>query len=662
MKYLLSILLLIIYYQFAFSQELENEKVEELYFEGNEYISSEEHIEALPVFLELSKIAPSANIRYKLGECYLNIEGQKDKAISYLEDAVRYSSKNYDAASPYEKNAPLRAWYLLGKAYRINNEPDKAIAAFEVLLDSLNGDEPEIVEQVQWEIEVNENAKIFMESPISLTKENIGGPFNTNLSNYNAVVTADENTLFYMDAQKFYDAIMKGDKGTNGEINVDNLTPKLRSDGDFYLTWVSPEGDKLLFTFYDIFTKGDIYISIKQDEKWSRLERLGENINSSYDETHACISADGKTLYFTSNRVGGFGALDIYKSELQEDGKWGVAINLGGEINSYKNENTPFITNDGKTLFFSSENHYNMGGYDIFKSQLLGGDLWSKPKNLGYPINTTDDDLFFFPLDGGKTGYIAIYNETDGFGGDDIYRISNFTEPELRKFTLNGSVKLEDEFVSDEDISAVIESNGKTVAEPEIREGNFSVRVKEGKYDVSVKVDGYEESTFNVELDDDQEKLKIPMEFIFTQVDNKTSEILDTIVLKNLYFMFDKYSLTKENQEYLSGLIKEIGGYNLTWKVNGYTDSKGSENYNLKLSELRAKSVVTFLEKIGVSSNNIQMKAYGEENPIAKENTGEGVDLPEGRKYNRRVEVRFDNIPEDVIFIEEVNIPGHLKK
>lgn len=662
MKNLISFLLLTLFCQVIYSQLEENEKVEELYYEGNQYILSEEHIEALPSFLELNKIAPSANIRYKLGECYLNINGQKDKSISYLESAVQSSSSIYDPASPYEKKAPLRAWYLLGKAYRINNEPDKAILALETLLDSLNGDEPEVVEQIEWEIEVNEAAKIFMESPISLTKENVGDIINNNFSNYNPAVTASEGTIFYMEALKFYDAIMVAEKDDNGTISTDNLTPKLRSDGDNYLTWASSEGDKLLFTYYDIFTKGDIYQGIKKDGKWEKLEKLGDNINSNYDETHASISSDGKTLYFTSNRPGGFGALDIYKSELNDDGEWGVAVNLGGAINSYKNENTPFITNDGKTLFFASENYYNMGGYDIFKSRTQSDNSWSKPKNLGYPINSTDDDLFFFPVNNGKTGYLAIFNDSEGFGSNDIYRITNFSEPELRKFTLNGSINIEDKNITDEDVSVVIESEGNKIAEPQIKDRNFSVRVKEGEYDVSVEVDGYDKSTVAVELDDDQDKLKIPLDFQLTKIDETISASIDTIILRNIYFMFDRYSLSSENLKYLSDLAVEIKDYDLDWQIDGYTDTKGAETYNLHLSKLRAKAVKKYLEKLGVDADNIHINAYGEKNPIAKEQTSEGADLPEGRKYNRRVEIRFENTPEGIILIKESNIPKHLLK
>jgi len=156
------------------------------------------------------------------------------------------------------------------------------------------------------------------------------------------------------------------------------------------------------------------------------LEKLNNNINSKANETHACITDNGKTLYFTSDREGGFGGFDIYKSELDANGGWGAPQNIGATINSYLDEVTPFISEDSNTLYFSSQGHYNIGGFDIFKSTLKG-DSWTKPENLGYPFNTTDDDVFFFPLQNGKIAYYSKFKET-GFGENDIYRIEIFEQ------------------------------------------------------------------------------------------------------------------------------------------------------------------------------------------------------------------------------------------
>lgn len=168
----------------------------------------------------------------------------------------------------------------------------------------------------------------------------------------------------------------------------------------------------------DVF---NLYVSRFDNGLWSSPDKLNNNINSNYAETHACISDDGMTLYFTSNRPGGYGGFDIYKSTINSEGKWQEAVNLGPKINTPFDETTPFITEDGQTLYFSSKGHYNIGGYDIFFAK-KNGENWSDPENLGFPFNTTDDDVFFFPLKNGSVAYYSKYKET-GYGDNDIYRI-----------------------------------------------------------------------------------------------------------------------------------------------------------------------------------------------------------------------------------------------
>ena len=151
------------------------------------------------------------------------------------------------------------------------------------------------------------------------------------------------------------------------------------------------------------------------------MEPLDENINSKWNEVHASITADGKRLYFASDRKGGVGGYDIWYSDLQPNGKWGKSVNMGPTINTKLDEDTPFASEDGKVLFFASQGHENMGGYDIFYS-IKDGNQWSKAINLGYPINTTLDDKFYFPLGDGTTGYMAK-RLTGGLGLQDIYRV-----------------------------------------------------------------------------------------------------------------------------------------------------------------------------------------------------------------------------------------------
>jgi len=194
------------------------------------------------------------------------------------------------------------------------------------------------------------------------------------------------------------------------------------TDGDMFISSLSADG-RILFLSKDDNYNSDIYTSTFNGITWSKTLRLNKHINTRYWESHGNLSTDGSLLVFASDRPGGFGGLDLYISR-KVNGDWGPAVNLGPQINTPFNEDRPFLINNGKKLFFSSQGHRNMGGYDLFSSDLQQNDLWSEPGNLGYPLNTPDDNIFFMPTENGKSGYISRYKESDGFGMEDIYRIT----------------------------------------------------------------------------------------------------------------------------------------------------------------------------------------------------------------------------------------------
>ena len=201
-----------------------------------------------------------------------------------------------------------------------------------------------------------------------------------------------------------------------------NISPDLQSDGDLYISCLSSDG-KILFLSKDDNYSSDLYYSTFDGTKWSNAIKLNKNINTKYWESHAFISEDGQYLVFASDRPGGFGGLDIYISK-KENGDWGTAVNIGLQINTPFNEDRPFLINKTRTLFFSSQDHNNIGGYDIFRSEMQTNGLWGNPQNLGYPLNTPDDNIFFMPVGNGKSGYFSIFKEAEGFGKEDIYKIT----------------------------------------------------------------------------------------------------------------------------------------------------------------------------------------------------------------------------------------------
>jgi tetratricopeptide (TPR) repeat protein len=367
----------------------------------------------------------NANISYRIGMCYLNIPGEEPKAIPYFEKATKKISTKYKKSTFEEKRAPLFMLFYLGNAYRIDNKIDKALSVYKKFRNNPYFDGNYNADMVDDEISACERAKVIADNPIEIKFTKLGPPINDANSNSKAVINRDETVLVYLSSLKFYDAIFISRK-VNGEWgDPDNISPQVGSDGDCEPTCLSSDGNDL-YMVKKQKNNYDIYVSHYKDGIWSPMVALNKNINSSRMETHASITDDGKTLYFSSDRRGGYGKLDIYKSQLQANGEWGYADNLGENVNTADNETDPFICEDGKTLYFSSEGHLNMGGYDIFTVELMNNNKWEKPVNVGYPLNTTGNDLFYLPLKNGEIGYSCLIRPDEN-GKQSIYRIENIT-------------------------------------------------------------------------------------------------------------------------------------------------------------------------------------------------------------------------------------------
>lgn len=404
----------------VFSQE--SKELQEKFLEAEYFLMNEYYQDALNIYLQLNEALPeNANIAHSIGICYLNIQGKKNLAIDYLESAVRNMSAKHKEGSVNQVSSTYEALYDLARAYRINFMFEKAKDAYEKYAGTLLADDRENLDFIKHEIEVCQRAKDFIAKPVAFTEENLGELFNDENSNFDPVISADGKSLAWMVTLKFYDAVMFS-RFVNGKWTAPvNITPDLQSDGDFYISSLSYDGKTLLLSKNDDLNS-DIYSSTWDGKVWSKATKLNKIINTRYWESQAFISDDGRRLYFSSDRPGGFGGLDIYVS-VKINGDWGPAVNLGPEINTPFNEDRPFIVNNDKTLYFCSQGHDNIGGYDIFKSTLQSNNLWSRPENLGYPLNTPDDNYFFSPAGIGNTGYYSIFKESGGYGKEDIYRI-----------------------------------------------------------------------------------------------------------------------------------------------------------------------------------------------------------------------------------------------
>jgi hypothetical protein len=487
---LLAFLLL---FKYGFTQQEENLKDLFLYAES-EFLF-EEYAEALPNYLRINKQFPdNDNINFKIGVCYLNDLYEKDKAIEYLEKAVRNINPRFKENSYKETGAPLEAYYYLGSAYRINDQLEKAIDTYEYFKDQANPERYDL-ELVNKQISDCKNALDLKTRPVDFNIENLGDRINTRFSDVRPVISGDESRLVYIQKQAFYDALAYSEK-IEGEWSFPRiLMEELQVDEDVYPTSLSFDGNTLFIYRNDNFT-GNLYTSSYINGKWSTLTKLNENINTKYWESHASLNKAGDTLYFTSNRKGGYGGLDIYYSVKGSNDGWGKAVNLGPTINTQYNEETPFITADGKTLYFSSYGHYNMGGYDVLYTTKLSDSTWAVPINAGFPINTTDDDVFFNPVHNGTFAYFPRYLE-DGLGRTDIYRLEIFSETHPRKFLVTGMVSREDQLDSRIRVSVIEKYSRDTVAVTyaDPATGAFEFSAAAGAYDLLVEGEGYDPAT-----------------------------------------------------------------------------------------------------------------------------------------------------------------------
>jgi len=401
----------------------------ETFLDADSWFYYQEYEEALSQFQQVyQQDTTHANVAYKIGYCYLNIDGQETRAIPYLEQAARDYTFTYRDNTYSERRAPADAIFYLGNAYLINNQIEKAkktYQEFKQLLEDNNSlfIDPENrynLEFLNKQIRACDMALKLMNKPISYVANNVKAPINTNFSDITPVISGDGNSMVYVTKLKFYDAIFYTRKVDGQWTSPINLMGQLGIDDNAHPTSINYDGTEL-YLYREERLAGDIYVSHLKEGIWSKAQKLNEGLNTKYWEAHASISPDGKQLYFVSNREGGQGDLDIYIADRLTGDTWGNIRNLGPVINTKWSENTPFLSADESMLFFASEGHKNIGGYDIFYS-LKVGELWTKPKNIGYPLSTTNDDMFYYPMQDGTQGYLAQFS-SKGFGNKDIYRL-----------------------------------------------------------------------------------------------------------------------------------------------------------------------------------------------------------------------------------------------
>jgi hypothetical protein len=394
------------------AQSTEDTFYDALYF----YEEEEDFQEARYLYYEvLSREPNNANVKYLIGMCYNNIQGEEHKGIPYFIEATHSIASKYKKNKYTEKRAPHHSWFYLAEAYSKTNQMDEAIAALTTFKELKEFDSKYNTRITEEAVLAVERAKIIKDAAINIRELYFNEPINSPADDYNGVISGDGSIMVWANTKTFYEAVYMSIRQNNQWGVPELITPQIVSDGNLLPAGLSFDGTSLLLVKSDKRGNTDIWISRFNGSIWSPAEEITGEINSGSHEDHASFSPDGRYIYFSSDRRGGEGGLDLWYSERERDGTWGKPVNMGDQINTDKDESSVFIAPTGERLIFASKGHFNMGGYDIFRCELQENTTWSQPTNIGYPLNTTSDNTFYVPINNGMQAlYTRFSNEAIG--------------------------------------------------------------------------------------------------------------------------------------------------------------------------------------------------------------------------------------------------------
>ncbi|HXB39439.1 MAG TPA: tetratricopeptide repeat protein [Bacteroidia bacterium] len=479
----------------SFSQQIKPPKGKWEPEDAAEHFKQHNFIMALPMYKELVKREPNeTDYQYKLALCYLQTYIDKTAAVPYLEKVVKDPKCKPDS------------WYWLGKAYHLAGKYDEAIKAYSkykelVAKDKLEADKADhLIEQVN-------NAKQLVKYPINITFTNAGPEVNSEFPDYYPWITQDEQTIFFTSRRKgshtstvesdgyyssdcLYATVMDGKWA-----KAQNLGNAVNTNLDEQIVGIKRDGTELIIYIDHIDQLEDLYKTYKKNNNYVKIEKLSDNVNNEKEYSGSIFETDdGPILYFVRRGKTSIGESDIYTARLLPTGQWGIAQNIGPNINTKYREDFPWLSTDGKTLYFSSEGHSSMGGFDLFKSIWDDDKMeWSKPINLGYPLNTADDERQISILPDNRAGYISALRP-GGLGDLDIYRIK-FEDNEQKYSVYRGKIIKSDSTVKGEIQANITAVNTKTNDEIAFvsnkTTGRYIMALLPGIYKIKISCDGY---------------------------------------------------------------------------------------------------------------------------------------------------------------------------
>lgn len=584
---------------------------------GNKLLSEKKYKEACQVLEPaIAKDPGNVALLHQLGKCYLGLKNKR-LATMYLQKAV-----------DRQDDPPVDLLVDLGTAYHLSHQFEQATEVYERCL-AISKDKSKIknlIDQCQ-------TGKDLMANPLEVSFSNLGNQINTPYNEFSPFLSVDQQTIYFTSTKPSGLSKMPLETGkvyaSQAKGTWDKAKPVFpNSAGVVFeenIVGLSPDGKTMLLNRPG---KGsDLFFSYLQGGKWSKPEAF--KYNSPKNETGACLSMDGKNLFFISDRGGN---KDLYHCMRIDSRKWTKPTKVSNKVNTAFDEEYPYLDASGKYLYFSSKGQQSMGGYDVLRIRMAGKEPVGLPENVGYPINSASDDVYYIPAADGKSAWYATERD-GGFGGLDIYSIrlpgaieqgsltvfKGITIDNERNMPVKASVAVLD--VNTNSVISKLESNNET--------GYFSLTLPQGKtYTILVEKQGYLFYSESITIKDGDGYKEIDREIKLA-----TLKVGARILLNNIYFDPKKSSIKRESGPELLRLVNLMRqNPGIVVEIGGHTDNVMEFTENLKLSDSRARSVVDYLVAIGITSNRLIAKGYGSMKPIADNNNSEG------RKQNNRME------------------------
>ena len=585
----------------------------------------------------LLRVATSSDPEFY--EAYMMLGELYTKQKKFSEAAA-----NYFAAINLDSTSYKPVFFSLANAELMSGDYHNALNHYKTYLRNKGNSEKNRLLAVK-NIRNCEFAIEAMKKPVPFNPISVGSTINTDEDEYWPSITADGQTLMFTrqiyagngpfgPAQEDFYISLLSDSGWGKAVNAGEPLNTKNNEGAQTL---SSSGNYMYFTACD--RPGgqgscDIYFSAFNNGRWTIPYNIGAPVNSSSWESTPSISADGNMLFFSSNRPGGFGGKDLWVSFATDKGKWLPPVNLGKTINTEGDEMSPFIHFDGKTLYFASDGRPGMGGFDIYMSRMNNDTTWTQPQNLGYPINTSSDDMGLVIEAGGQKAFFS--SKRDNKNGKDIFyfKVDESVRPDPVSYLKGKVIDKETGKLLKADYELInLSTNRVTVKSTTDEEGNFLVCLPSGyNYGINVSKTGYLFFSENFMFEGQHTVMKPLIKRIFLN----QARVGEKMLLANVFYEIDSWELKKESVEELNNLADLLAyNKNLVVEIGGYTDSTGTNEYNLLLSEKRALSVVNYLINKGISSDRLRYKGYGNTSPVGDNITSEG------RKLNRRTEAKI---------------------